>query len=328
MRRLLALLVSPLAVAHPGHVAPAEALLKKLAPHLEDRSALVRPFADPERKRWNYFPGSRAGVPLERLPSQFRGAVLDGLDPWLSDSGRKKVDEIVFLEGVLGARQGFLRFATYDPAAYTLALFGEPGPKGPWGLRFEGHHLSLNFTHDGDKLVSLAPFFLGANPSRHEQGAKRVQPFREEEERARALVLSMTASQRAQAIFSSRALSEIVLTPGRDLRTLEPRGIAYSSLSEPQRRELERLVLAYLENFEEPIRAPYATRVAEELPSAFFGWAGSVRPGEGHYYRVQAKSFVIEYDNTQDGANHVHTVWHDLENDFGDALLEHYGKQH
>jgi hypothetical protein len=60
-----------------------------------------------------------------------------------------------------------------------------------------------------------------------------------------------------------------------------------------------------------------------------FAWSGSEEPGRGHYYAVRGPTFVIEYDNTQDGANHVHAVWRELANDWGEDLLaRHLGAAH
>jgi hypothetical protein len=65
------------------------------------------------------------------------------------------------------------------------------------------------------------------------------------------------------------------------------------------------------------------------LDKIYFAWAGAREPGIGHYYRVQGPTFVLELDNTQNGANHVHALWRDTERDFGkDLLKEHYEHGH
>jgi hypothetical protein len=68
---------------------------------------------------------------------------------------------------------------------------------------------------------------------------------------------------------------------------------------------------------------------AEEFNAIRFGWAGSTKAGKPHYYRIQGKSFLVEFDNVQNGANHIHTVWRDFNGDFGrDLIKEHYEHSH
>jgi len=90
------------------------------------------------------------------------------------------------------------------------------------------------------------------------------------------------------------------------------------------------LLKAYLSAMPDSIAVARFNRIqSEERDMIRFGWAGSTKKGEPHYYRIQGKTFLVEFDNTQNNANHIHLVWRDFEGDFGrDLLLEHYFHSH
>lgn len=284
---------------------------------------VVLPFKSPDRIDWNYVPMSRAGVPYKKMTLAQREASNAFLKTWLSDSGWTKLNQIVALESVLG---GGL-FSSYDPNRYFFAFFGEP-KQVPWGFRFEGHHLSLNFTYANNQ-VAMTPFFWGANPAKHSENGKTIEPMRWEQELALQLITSLSSEQRKVAIVSNDAMSEILLTPGEKVRALSPKGIAYSALDKSQQAKLVALVEVYLSNFDEKLRKSYAAVALKDPATLQFAWAGATEAGKGHYYRIQNEAFILEYDNTQNDANHIHTVWHDLKNNFGEDLLRaHYQDQH
>jgi hypothetical protein len=112
--------------------------------------------------------------------------------------------------------------------------------------------------------------------------------------------------------------------------SLDPKGIRASSLSPEQQQILRTLLDVYVGRIPDAVADEEATKYqGERLDELAFAWAGGVEPGEGHYYRVQGPRLLIEYDNTQRGANHVHTVWRDPDDDFGEDLLRaHHLQSH
>jgi hypothetical protein len=217
---------------------------------------------------------------------------------------------------------------------YYVTLFGEPASDGTWGWRFEGHHLSVNFTIVQGKLYSVTPTFFGANPAVVKEGPRKgLQTLKVEEQLARELVTSLSPDQRQTAILSNEAPEDIITSDDREVErgtfTRAP-GIGASELNDEQREILVHLIRAYAEKFRPEIVEQIAQRSGLfDLSQTHFAWAGGLEPGQGHYYRVQTPTFLFEYDNTQNNANHVHAVWRDFDGDFGaDLLREHYEEAH
>jgi hypothetical protein len=243
----------------------------------------------------------------------------------LSRRGHDTALTIISLETVLAETDGPMR----DPELYYLTIFGEPGAHALWGWRFEGHHLSLNFTSPVTAVPAVTPSFFGSNPNEQRREGVVVQRvLAPEEDLARELVKSLDAGQRKVGLLSSRAPADILNGPGRTLTG--PEGIGYAQLGELQQALLVRLIKVYLDRYRPDVAAEEWARIERAgLTTVRFAWAGGLEPRQGHYYRIQGRSFVLEYDNTQDGANHVHTVWRDAERDFGvDLLREHYLESH
>lgn len=302
----------------------AQAFLAVLRPAL--KSECVFPLESGDRVVWGYLPGRRGGLTLKKMNEAERKAAHAMLRASLSARGYEKTAGVLELEGILRELEtfGFNR----DPELYYLAIFGQPSDPRPWGWRFEGHHLSLNFSSASGRIVAATPAFLGANPARVPKGPRtgwRVLPA--EEDLARQLLGSLDEGRRKKAIFDVSAPSDIILSPGRKA-VPEPAGLAYAEMSESERAILMRLIEEYLGNMRAEVAAAQREKIEKAGLSAIrFGWAGGTRVGEGHYYRIQGPTFVIEYDNTQNGANHVHSVWRDLQDDFGgDLLRRHYAE--
>lgn len=321
------ILVAALAAAaesEPRLVAAARTFLDQLAP--EARRAARLPFDSSERFDWHYVPRRRAGVALGELGGEARTAARALLAAGLSPRGVEKVEGVIRLEEVLHDRSGGSAFR--DPGRYFFALFGEPAAGGTWGWRFEGHHVSLHWTIVDGRIVSAAPQFLGANPAGVGSGPHRgLRVLGAEEDRARALVVGLDPARRARAVIDARAPSDILSGNSRRPRVDDRRGIAWSELTGPERAALRALVAEYAGVASEAVSAERMARFDAESAEVRFAWMGGLAPGEGHYYRVVGRSFLVEYDNTQDGANHVHSVWRDLEGEWGvgeDLLARHY----
>jgi hypothetical protein len=214
---------------------------------------------------------------------------------------------------------------------YFVSVFGMPGTQAAWGWRLEGHHLSLNFTIVPSKSIAVTPAFFGANPAEVRSGAlKGLRTLGREQDLGRALAQTMNADQRRRMVIADRSLGDIVSGPGRSERLRELAGIAAKDLAAPQREGLQRLVEEYVRN----VRADVADRELRRIRDAgfervHFAWAGPLEPGQAHYYRIHGPTVLIEFDNTQNDANHIHSVWHDPTNGFGaDLLRAHYEHGH
>ena len=293
------------------------------------RAKVVRAFDDRDRLDWHFTPRSRNGAALKELDARGREAVHALLRTALSASGYRKAVNIIELELVLREIEtfGLMR----DPERYHLTLYGKPDAKAAWGWRFEGHHLSLNFTLAGDRLAADTPSFFGANPAMVPKeatyGAKQgLRVLAAEEDEARTLLGMLDDAQRREAVFEERAYGEIVTSNADKIDPLKPAGIAMAKMNDKQRAQLMNLIEVYAGTFEPALAAARMVRVREGgVENIRFGWAGATARGRPHYYRIQGPRFLIEYDCSQNDGNHIHTVWRDFSGDFGrDLLRQHY----
>lgn len=293
----------------------------------EQQSKALFAFADAERTNWNFTPVPRKGLAWKEMTPAQRELGQALLRVSLSQRGYDKAKAIQEHETILGQLENS---TSRDPDNYYITLFGKPDAKAPWGWRFEGHHVAFNFTFvDGDLKIG-APHFLGANPAKVLDGPQKgLRILAAEEDLGRKLITSLTPEQRRIAIFTDVAPREIVTGNSKKIDPLQPVGIAAAQLSEDQRTNLMQLIQEYSGR----LRADLAAQDWQKINTAGvekiqFGWAGSVEVGAPHYYRIQGPTFLIEYDDTQNNANHIHAVWRDFANDFGaDLLRAHYQQQ-
>lgn len=282
-------------------------------------------FQSADREDWHYVPRRRAGLPIGSMDNGERAAANALLRAGLSPDGYRKLEGVLLLEGVLGPLEGNPAFR--DPARYHLALFGDPG-KDPWGFRFEGHHLSLNFTQAG-QAVSTTPAFFGANPAEVPSGPQKgLRVLAAEEDLARALLASLTDAQRKRAIIAATAPLDLVTEASRRAALASFEGLPAAEMTPPQRAALLRLAGVYAHNFPDDIARAHLTRIERAgVERLHFAWAGSAEPRQAHYYRIHGPTHLIEYDNR--GGDHIHTVFRDLQDDFGDSLLaQHLQRGH
>ncbi|MDX1420411.1 MAG: DUF3500 domain-containing protein [Rubricoccaceae bacterium] len=320
---------TPIAVADPSD-AGADGLAEAAAAFLRtldaaQRTQVQQPFDSAERQTWTYLPGERQGLALGDLAAPQREALHALLRTALSAEGYEKAVGVIELEDILGALTGNPMFR--DAGRYYVTVFGTPGADRPWGWRFEGHHLSLNYTSVTDAVVATTPAFFGANPAEVPSGPRAGwRLLADEEDLGRRLFLALDADQRARALLSARAPRDILTGTDRKVRLDGFEGLPASAMTEPQRALLDALVAVYLEAPEDALVERWRAEVRATPPERlFFAWAGGDAPGEGHYYRVHAPALLIEYDNVQGGANHVHAVVRDPRGDFGEDLLRrHY----
>jgi hypothetical protein len=295
-----------------------------------ERRRGVFPFADKERFNWGYVPRSREGLPFREMSAAARAAAHELMKTSLGTAGYDKAVNVIRLEGVLRQLETFGALSR-DPESYFVSVFGMPGSAAPWGWRLEGHHLSLNFTIVPGKSIAVTPAFLGANPAEVRSGAlKGLRTLGREQDLGRALAQSMDAGQRRRMVIADRSLGDIVSGPGRSERLRETAGIPAADLTAAQREQLRHLVEEYARNVRADVADDELRRVRDAgFERLHFAWAGPVEPGHAHYYRIHGPTVLIEFDNTQNDANHIHSVWRDPARDFGaDLLRAHYEHGH
>jgi hypothetical protein len=295
------------------------------------RRRAVFAFDDRERLDWHYVPRRREGLAFKDMAPPARAAAHELLRASLSAGGYAKAVNIIRLEDVLRQLEtfgGLLR----DPENYSVTVFGAAGAGSPWGWRLEGHHLSLNFTLVPGKPVAVTPAFLGANPAEVPKGPlKGLRTLAREQELGLALARSMDARQRALMLVGDQSLGDIASGPGRgDRLGGAPVGVPLGAMTSDQRGLAVSLIEEYARNMRAEVAEEELRRLREAgLDRIQFAWAGSLEPRQAHYYRLHGPAILIEYDNTQNDANHIHTVWRDPVNDFGlDLLRAHYLRGH
>jgi hypothetical protein len=213
-----------------------------------------------------------------------------------------------------------------DPEKYFVSIFGTPSAKDTWGWRVEGHHVSLHFTVVNGSLVASSPSFFGSNPAQVREGPKKgLRILGAEEDAARALLQSLDAAQRSKAIINAAAPGDMVTMANVEITPLSPSGLAAGEMTAAQRDLLLRLLDVYIGTMATDIAEDRLARARKAgVEKIGFAWAGETERGKKHYYRVQGPTFLIEYDNTQNDGNHIHSVWRDFNGDFGrDLLREH-----
>jgi hypothetical protein len=288
------------------------------------KQALIA-FESGNRLDWHYIPRSRSGLSLGEMKPAQTEAARALFATVLNEQGLKLLDGVRLLEGVLREQQGSWR----DPGRYFLSVFGTPG-RFPWGWRFEGHHLSLNVALPAAGQIAVTPFFVGAHPATVRDGpSKGFRLLGTSEDLARQIMTGLPEAQQRTALIANRSFGEIVASPQREQDLGQPRGLELAAMDAASRQRVEALMGRFLGTLTPDLVAAQKRRVMEQGLERFrFAWAGSVQPGEAYYFRVHGPATLIEYDNTQNGANHIHSVWRDLAADFGnDALAEHYRRQ-
>lgn len=293
----------------------------------EQKAKATFNFDDEQRFDYHFIPRDRKGVPLKDLNDDQRRLAMEFMKSGLGASGYQKAQTIISLEPVLRELEGPNRRFPRDPQLYYFSVFGVPSAKSPWGWRVEGHHISLNFTVVKGELVSNTPLFFGANPAEVRTGERQgLRALAGEEDKGRALVQSLDEKQRAVAIFDQKAPDDIMSFNKRKADSLKPDGIGAGRLSKQQVAMLNSLIDEYLSRMPQDIASERSKKLrAAGMDKLYFAWAGGINKGDPHYYRVQGPTFLIEYDDTQNNANHIHSVWRDFNGDFGaDLLREHY----
>ncbi|MGH9838055.1 MAG: DUF3500 domain-containing protein, partial [Blastocatellia bacterium] len=293
----------------------------------EQKAKATFGFDDEQRFDFHFIPRPRKGVPLKELNEAQRKLAMDFLKTGFSAGGYQQATQVISLEPILAEIEGASRRFPRDPELYYVSIFGTPSAKTTWGWRFEGHHLSFNFTVVKGELIANTPLFFGSNPAEVRQGDRKgLRVLAGEEDMGRNLVGALDEKQRAVAIFDKTAPSDILSLANRKANPLKPEGIAATQFTKQQKELLTKLIDEYLQPMPPDVAAERLKKLKDAgMDKIFFAWAGGTGKGEPHYYRVQGPTFLIEYDNTQNNGNHIHSVWRDFNGDFGADLLQaHY----
>ena len=317
--------------------AAATKFLGSLTP--EQRKQASFDFSSDERMHWHFIPTEtfpRKGLTIKTMNESQRGLAHDLIKAGLSQRGYLTATSIMDLETVLGALEAAQRAAASqaprnaplvrDPERYFFSVFGTPSTRDTWGWRVEGHHVSLHFTVVNGTLVAAAPTFFGSNPAEVREGPKKgLRILAAEEDAARALLESLDQAQRSKAIIETTAPTDMLTMANVDIKPLSPAGIMADALKPNQRELLMKLIDVYTGFMAPDIAADRTAKLKKAgVDKIGFAWAGEVERGKKHYYRVQGPTFLVEYDNTQNDGNHIHSVWRDFDGDFGrDLLREH-----
>ncbi len=305
----------------------AKQFLVSLTP--EQKAVAMFPLNDAERYRWFYTPVPRKGLALREMSPYQQRLASALLAAGLSQTGYIKAVTIMSLDQVLLVMEK--ASPEYrNPEKYYFSIFGEPSDTEPWGFRIDGHHLSQNYTVVKGKVVD-APSFFGANPAEVREGPRAgLRVLAAEEDLGRDLVSSLDPEQRKIAIVEEKAPGDILTTNTRKA-ALEgrPSGLLASKMTSPQFEKLRALIDEYAGNVPAQMQQAREEQVRQAGKNIYFAWSGGIQPGDPHYYRVQTSAFLIEFDDTQDHANHIHSVWRDFNGDWGEDLLqEHYQQSH
>jgi hypothetical protein len=316
--------------AHPQAAAQmTEAAGKWLASLTQQQKAKATyHYLDGERIFWYYPPLNRHGLPLRDMDSGQRDLAYALMSTGLHQEAHEKAKGIIDHELILGPleeEEGHVTFVR-DPELYYWTVFGEPGGDGPWGWRAEGHHVSLHINCWEDKIISVTPFFLGANPAEVLKGGKQgLRILDRREDLAIELIDSFDDSQKARAIVHDKAPWDILTYNSSKAAVHDNEGVSGSEMTGTQRETLMSIIAEYVSG----MRSEYAENKMAELRQRGLDnfrvvWAGALDRSRDHYYRIHGGNFIIEFDNIQNGANHIHSVWRDVKNDFAyDVLRQH-----
>ena len=301
--------------------------LNSLTP--EQRAKATYKFEDDQRFDWHFIPKERKGLPLREMTARQKELAQAMLCAGLSQQGFIKAVSIMSMEEVLRLIEGS-NTEYRNPEKYFFTVFGTPSESGTWGYRVEGHHVAQNWTIVNGKVIG-APSFFGSNPAQVPDGPhKGMRVLAAEEDLARDLLNALDSDQKKVAVVDKTAYKDIITMASRKAALQgQPSGLQASKMNAKQFEMLMALLEEYARNMPDQMAEYREEQIKKAGKNLYFAWAGGGERGAPHYYRVQAPAFLVEYDNTQNGANHIHSVWRDYEGDFGlDLLKMHYQASH
>jgi hypothetical protein len=309
----------------------------------DQKAKVTYPFEDDQRQDWHFVPMPLAGSQVPGTSKGRKGLSFGEMQPFqrelatallaagLSQTGFIKAQSIMSLDQVLLLMEQGAGGNRRDPDNYYVTIFGTPAATGTWGYRVEGHHVSQNYTIVNGTIVD-APSFFGSNPAEVRVGPRKgLRVLAAEDDYGYEVIESLDAAQRNTAVVDKTAYKEIITSDSRKAALGgQPNGLAASKMTAAQYEKLLSLVEVYADNVPPQMAAQRMEKARKQPKEAtFFAWSGAIERGGLHYYRIQTPGFLIEFDETQDNGNHIHSVWRDYQNDFGADLLKmHYEASH
>lgn len=314
----------------------------------EEKDSLSFQFEDLKRKEWTNLPiglAERPGLRYGALSTESKIKFHNLLLTIFSSQGYLKTTQIMHLDGLLlniyeiAHKEGdvneedikFIRTLDWGQGNYYISIWGDPFKQANWAMKFEGHHISLNVTVV-DHEVSVTPLFIGSDPALvrySEMAGLRI--LSKEEDYGIQFINMLSSEQLELAILSEEVPKDILTSPGSGKRLLEYQGIKGSQLTEEQKAQLHKLIFEYLSNLEEDYAHKFKESLSETgMESIYFGWIGGRERVTDHYYVINGPHFLIEYDNVGwiHKGDHIHTIFRDKKNDFGDDLLKKHHEDH
>lgn len=326
--------------AQPAQDSPSSSLVQaaqaftSLLDEAQKKKAILN-YTDAQRVTWQFIPlPTRKGLPLMEMQAEQQKAAMSLLKTAISQLGYDKATKIMSLENVLRELETKKAPATADavaerrnPKKYYFTVYGKVGASEHWGLSIEGHHLSLNFVLQGDKIVDSTPQFFATNPAELKDNygegfEKGLRVLRDEETLAFDLLGSLKPDQRSAAMIPGATPGEIRGANEPQPPTTPAVGVTVGSMDAKQKEIMRRLLHAYTDKMRSEVsKERWGLIEKAGFDKIAFGWSGADHEGVGHYYRVQGPTFLIEFINVQadaagNPANHIHCVWRDLEGDF------------
>jgi len=273
---------------------------------------LQLPFNDTLRTHWERLPGERLGLKLSHFTEAQKIALHELLRSCLSTQGYLTVTAVMFNEDI---QQKFE--PNLGRNEYWVEVFGSPSATDYWSWKLEGHHLSLNFTFQGNQMISNSPFLMSTNPANSITDSARagLVILYKEEEMGRALVNSLNQEQLIKG-YSNRKKTDIVYSEQDKRNIVVPNeGIYFNELNTQQQQLLQQLVAEYFANFN-PGEIPSVNAFCNKKLRFFY--VDHREKGKPHYYRFENGRQIIEYENYD---NHIHCFWR-TDNDFGKAVIK------
>jgi hypothetical protein len=311
-------------------VAATEAFLATLDD--AQREQVSYDFDSDEKSGWSNFPVpvvARPGLPFSDMTQDQQQAAMAILQAALSEEGYEKTVGIMVGDQVVREQEDNPDLFGLD--FYGPAIFGTPSETEPWMLQFNGHHLGLNLTVDGQDNV-MTPSFVGVQPAEYtldEAGdlsafepasvldSGTIRPMGVENDEAFELVNALDPEQQDQAILDYE-VSDLVLGPGEDGRVLEPEGIPASEMDAHQQDMLLDLIRQWVSISNDETAQARMSEIEDGLDETYFAWSGPTTNPSVIYYRITGPTLHIEFAHQMNDVLHIHSVYRDPTREYGE----------
>jgi Protein of unknown function (DUF3500) len=299
----------------------ANAFLKAVNP--AQKTLVNLPFEDTSRTKWSNLPFEqvvRKGIQLKDLTDSQRIIIHNLLRTVLSAQGYQKMLFIIQYDEATHERltKASVPIANrYGNQNYWFTIFGTPDPNKIWSWKFEGHHISLNFTYS-PKGVTCTPMFVGINPALITSGAySGYRLMFEENDFGNQLFNDLSVHLKQKATIREHPKDADVMTQvGNEAHLKDKKGVFYTEMTPKQQLLVENIMRAWVENLNPILAKEKMKRILAHKNKLIFTWQGTQNANDLHYYSIKTDHFIIEFTNRDGGIYHYHTLWRDLSEDF------------